>query len=196
MKNTTLAEINRMIRTHPSNTWATDAGLEPVYTASEESKIMIVGQAPGKRAQQSQTPWNDVSGDTLREWLDISKETFYDTDKIALVPMDFYYPGKARHGDLPPRKDFAKTWHPKLLQLMPKLKLIILAGSYAQKYYLGSKTKQNLTATVAAYYEYLPDYFPIVHPSPLNTRWRRLNPWFESDVVTKARSLVHEILKI
>lgn len=155
---------------------------------------MIVGQAPGRAAQTTMKPWNDISGVNLRRWLGISEEIFYESGLIALVPMDFYYPGKAPHGDLPPRKDFAGLWHPKIIKQMPNLELIILVGSYAQKYYLADKMKRNLTFTVKAYKEYLPEFLPLVHPSPLNFRWRKINPWFEDEVIPEANRLVQKIL--
>jgi uracil-DNA glycosylase len=139
-------------------------------------------------------PWNDVSGQLLRKWLGVTDEQFYDPDLIALVPMDFYYPGKGTHGDLPPRKGFAEKWHPVLLEHMPNVELIILIGAYAQKYYLGKNAKRTLTETVYAYEEYLPTYFPLVHPSPLNFRWRSKNGWFETDVVPKLSKAIEEIL--
>jgi len=169
-------------------------GYTPVYTASEKSRIMIVGQAPGRKAQESRKPWNDVSGVLLRKWLGLTDEQFYNPDLVALVPMDFYYPGKGVHGDKPPRKGFAATWHPQLLQHMPNIQLTILIGAYSQKYYLGSNAKVNLTQTVFAYNEYLPKFFPLVHPSPLNFRWRAQNPWFETTVVPVLHAKVAEIL--
>lgn len=189
-----LQQIRREIIEHPSNKWAADKGYEPVYTASEKSKIVIVGQAPGRKAQATKIPWNDPSGDKLRQWLNLSREEFYDDTKIALMPMDFFYPGKGVHGDLPPRADFAPFWHPKLLALMPNVKLTLLVGSYTQRYYLGKKAKKTLTETVRSYEEYLPQFFPMVHSSPLNFRWRTINPWFETDVVPVAKRLVAEIL--
>ena len=190
----TLAEIRQAIIDDPANKWAKDLGYMPVYTASETARIMIVGQAPGRKAQESLTPWNDVSGDNLRQWLELSREEFYNPMHIALVPMDFYYPGKGTHGDLPPRKDFAARWHPLILKEMPNIKLILLVGAYAQKYYLNKKVQRNLTETVRAFNTYLPLYIPFVHPSPLNFRWRSQNPWFEKEVVPIAQQLVQEIL--
>lgn len=187
--------ITRKIINHPDNAWAKELGWEPVFSASEKAKIVIVGQAPGRQAQESGVPWNDPSGDTLRNWLDISKADFYDPDKIALIPMDFYYPGKGRHGDLPPRADFAPLWHPLLLQEMPDVELTLLVGSYAQKYYLGKSAKKSLTETVRAYHEYLPTFLPLVHPSPLNFRWRSKNPWFEDRIVPELKDLVHKIIE-
>ncbi|MBF0914098.1 uracil-DNA glycosylase family protein [Candidatus Gracilibacteria bacterium] len=170
-------------------------GYEPVYTAGAKAKIVIVGQAPGRKAQETKKPWNDVSGETLRKWLGITDEQFYDPDLISLMPMDFYYPGKGSHGDLPPRKGFAEKWHPILLENMPEVELFILIGAYSQKYYLAKSIKSNLTETVHSYEEYLPKYFPIVHPSPLNFRWRSKNPWFEDEVIPELQKLVQKIIE-
>ena len=189
-----LANIRREIKDHPSNAWAKKLDYRPVYQASKTAKIVIIGQASGIKAQESKTPWNDVSGDKLREWLDLTKEEFYDATKIALIPMDFYYPGKGKNGDLPPRKDFATKWHPRLYRHMPDIELKILAGAYAQKHYLHKNMKQNLTETVRSYKEYLPEFFPIVHPSPLNIRWRNKNQWFEKKIVPELKEVVHNTL--
>lgn len=189
-----LEAIRQEIIDHPSNAWALEKGYVPVYTASETARIVIVGQAPGRQAQDSLTPWNDISGDRLRQWLDLGRSVFYDESLISLMPMDFYYPGKAPHGDLPPRKDFAPRWHPKLLALMPEVELTLLVGRYSQDYYLAAIQKRNLTETVRNYHEYLPAYLPLVHPSPLNFRWRTINPWFETEVVPEVKRLVHQIL--
>lgn len=168
-------------------------GWPPVYTASPRSRIVLVGQAPGRIAQETRTPWNDASGRTLRQWLGVTDEQFYDPDLFALMPMDFYYPGKAAHGDLPPRSEFAKKWHPRLLAQMPDVRLTILVGAHAQQYYLNKQAKRNLTETVAHYVEYLPHYFPLVHPSPLNFRWRARNPWFEMNVIPILSEMVKEL---
>ena len=123
----------------------------------------------------------------------IDRDTFY-SEKIAILPMDFYYPGKGRTGDLPPRSFIAKEYHKDILDLMPDIKLTILIGSYSMKYYLGKGMKENLTETVRSYKEYLPKYFPIVHPSPLNFRWQKANPWFEGEIVPVLRDMVEKIL--
>ena len=167
---------------------------EPVYTAWTKAKIVIVGQAPGRKAQETKKPWNDVSWETLRKWLWITDEQFYDPDLISLMPMDFYYPWKGSHWDLPPRKWFAEKWHPILLENMPEVELFILIWAYSQKYYLAKNIKSNLTETVHSYEEYLPKYFPIVHPSPLNFRWRSKNPWFEDEVIPELQKLVRKII--
>ena len=187
-------EIRSEIRDHPSNSPQLKLGYEPIFSAAPESKIVIIGQAPGRVAQESGIPWNDVSGDTLRDWLGLSREQFYDEKLIALVPMDFYFPGKGKSGDLPPRKEFAEMWHPQILSSMTDLQLTILVGRYAQSYYLGDTAKRNLTETVRAASEYLPTQLPLVHPSPLTIRWRKQNPWFESETLPEARSIVSNIL--
>lgn len=171
-------------------------GYAPVYTAGPKAKIMIVGQAPGSKAQASMKPWDDMSGRLLRTWLGITDAQFYDPDLVALVPMDFYYPGKGAHGDMPPRKGFAEKWHPRLRALMPDIELTLLVGAYAQKYYLAHTAKRNLTETVQAYEEYLPVYFPLVHPSPLNFRWRTQHPWFEEEVVPQLRARTQAIISM
>ncbi len=152
----------------------TKQNLKPVYQANKNALIVIIGQAPGEKAQQSGIPFNDISGDRLRSWMGIDKETFY-SEKIAILPMDFYFPGKGKTGDLPPRKGFAEKWHKKILHQMPDVKLIILIGAYAIKYYLGV---QAVTEAVKHYSVYLPNYFVLIHPSPLNQRWISKNPWF------------------
>lgn len=185
-----LAGIRDEIRTHASNAWATERGYEPTYSASPRSRIVVIGQAPGKQAQESQVPWNDPSGVKLRQWLGATDAQFYDPDTIALLPTDFYYPGKGAHGDLPPRADFAPLWHPRILKLMPAVRLTVLIGSYAQKHYLGTSAKKTLTETVRACLDYVPDRIPLVHPSPLNFRWQAKNPWFEMDVIPTLQALV------
>lgn len=178
----------------PLNEAFTKKGIPPLFKVSKQARIAIVGQAPGRKAEETQLFWNDLSGDRLREWMGISRETFYSTDKIAHLPMDFYFPGKAKTGDMPPRKGFAEKWHPLLLKEMPEIETIILIGSYAQKYYLGKSRKKNLTETVKCYQQYLPDYFPLVHPSPLNIDWLKRNPWFDEDVIPVLKELVNEVI--
>jgi uracil-DNA glycosylase len=162
----------------------------PILQASVHSKIIIIGQAPGQKVQDSGIPWDDASGNELRRWLGVSKEQFYDDKLFALVPMGFCYPGKGVSGDLPPRPECAPLWHATLLKNMKKVKLIILIGQYSQKYYLGQKLKPILTETVKNYQEYLPRYLPLVHPSPRNKIWQKKNPWFEKEVIPELRKIV------
>jgi uracil-DNA glycosylase len=189
-----LNEIYNEIKNDPSNLKYSNKGWLPIYTVSKQSKIVIIGQAPGIRAQESRIAWNDLSGKKLRTWLGVSDEEFYDTSKFALIPMDFYFPGQGKSGDLPPRKEFAAKWHPKILNEIEDLKLIILIGQYAQNYYLKDVVKRNLTETVKAYKEYLPLYFPLPHPSPRNIGWQIKNPWFEDLVIPNLKTLVTSIL--
>ena len=188
-------QLKQEIMADSDNKKYTDEGIEPLFSTPSTAKILIIGQAPGIKAQESKIFFNDKSGVKLREWMGIDDEIFYKSGLIGVVPMDFYYPGKGKSGDLPPRKDFAKKWHAKVLELMPNLELIVLVGKYAQDYYLGNDKKQNLTETVYNYKQYLPRYFPIVHPSPLNFHWHNKNPWFIEEVAPELQKRVKEILE-
>ena len=188
-------QLKQEIMADSDNKKYTDEGIEPLFSTPKTAKILIIGQAPGIKAQESKIFFNDKSGIKLREWMGIDDEIFYKSGLIGVVPMDFYYPGKGKSGDLPPRKNFAQKWHSKVLELMPNLELIILVGKYAQDYYLGNDKKQNLTETVYNYKQYLPRYFPIVHPSPLNFRWHNKNSWFIEEVVPELQKRVKEILQ-
>lgn len=186
--------IRREIIEHESNKPFKKQGFEPLFVADKRARVVVVGQAPGISAQELGIPWKDLSGERLKEWLGIDENTFRDASKIALLPMDFYYQGKGKSGDRPPRKDFADTWHPRLYALMPNIKLTVLAGQYAVKHYLGKHAKSNLTSTVKSFNDYLPDFFPIVHPSPLNNRWLAKNKWFLEDVLPALRRRVKDAL--
>ncbi len=171
-----------------------EMGVNPVVRASETAELLIVGQAPGRVVHQTSIPWNDKSGDNLRNWLDMDKDVFYDTSKIAIVPMGFCYPGTGKSGDLAPRPECAPLWHSSLLTRMPKLKLILLIGQYAQKYYLKEQAKPTLTETVKNFEAYLPNYFVLPHPSPRNNIWQAKNEWFAEEVIPILRETVQEIL--
>ena len=186
--------IAKAIATDPANVDYTKRGVEPLFYAGPQCKIMIVGQAPGRVAEESGIVWNDRSGDRLREWMGIDRETFYNLGKLAIVPMDFYFPGTGKSGDLPPRKEFAEKWHPRLLELMPDLELTILVGSYATNRYLHLKSSTSLTQVVRNYRDYLPTYFPLVHPSPRNQIWMKKNPWFDEEVLPQLKARVGELL--
>lgn len=179
----TFIKIFEEIKQDPMNQVFTQANIDPLYSVSKEVRLLIIGQAPGIRAQETRLFWNDPSGDRLRDWLNISRATFYESKEIGILPMDFYYPGKGKSGDLPPRKEFAAKWHPRLLALMPKIELILLVGSYATHTYLDLKSTVKLTDIVRNYEHYLPTYFPIIHPSPRNQIWMKKNPWFEAEVI-------------
>jgi uracil-DNA glycosylase len=178
-----LSAVMDELTSHPSNAWAHDLGYGPVWAGSPSARIAIIGQAPGRRAQESGIPWNDASGVRLRSWLGVTDDEFYDPALFAILPMDFYFPGKGKSGDLPPRKDFAPRWHPRILAAMPDITLRILIGVHAQRFYLAGRAKASLTQTVQSYREYLPAEFPLVHPSPRNFRWHANNPWFTAEVV-------------
>ncbi|MEZ5013707.1 MAG: uracil-DNA glycosylase family protein [Chitinophagales bacterium] len=166
----------------------------PVVQFSEGSRICIVGQAPGKKVHLSGIPWDDRSGDILRDWMQVSKAMFYDPDMFALVPMGFCYPGKGRSGDLPPRPECAPLWHERIMAQMPNLKLILLIGSYAHAYYLGDGDRGSVTENVQHFARFLPAYFPLVHPSPRNGIWLRKNPWFAGQVLPVLRQNIQMII--
>ena len=159
----------------------------PVLRAAPTASVLIVGQAPGRRVHESGIPWNDPSGDLLREWLRIERADFYDERRIAIIPAGLCYPGTGASGDLPPRPECAPHWHPRLRALLPGIRMTLLVGSYAQGYYLGSLRKKTLAETVRARGEYLPELFPLPHPSPRNRLWMKRNPWFERDVLPQLR---------
>lgn len=187
--------VFQAIRADEQNGEFTRQGIDPLYTASATSRLVIIGQAPGRVAQETRIPWNDKSGDRLRDWLGIDRATFYDPSAVALLPMDFYYPGKGKSGDLPPRRGFAEKWHPVLLGMMPQVRLTVLVGSYATRRYLKLSSSAKLTDVVRNYADYLPRFFPLVHPSPRNQLWMSRNPWFETDVLPRLRSEVASALR-
>lgn len=171
-----------------------DLGPNPVVSASPRSKILVIGQAPGTKVHASGIPWDDASGNNLRKWLGVSNEQFYNPDLFGIVPMGFCYPGKGKSGDLPPRPECAPKWHTALLQQMSEVRLTLLIGQYAQAYYLGDRKKKTLTETVCNFREYLPEFLPLVHPSPRNGIWMRKNEWFEREVVPELQSVVREVM--
>lgn len=189
----TFTQIKHTIMSDLQNQSFTERGIEPLFAAPTGARINVVGQAPGVKAEQTRLYWNDKSGDRLREWLDVDRETFYHSGLFAVLPMDFYYPGKGKSGDLPPRKGFAEKWHPSILTGLPNIELTIVIGQYAQQYYL-PQNKRNVTETVKNYREFLPHFLPLVHPSPRNQLWLAKNPWFMQDVVPTLQQLVKQIL--
>ncbi|MGE0882465.1 MAG: uracil-DNA glycosylase family protein [Blastocatellales bacterium] len=166
----------------------------PVLSAGKGSRLLIIGQAPGRRVHESGIPWQDQSGDTLRDWLQMTKEQFYDERLVAIVPAGFCYPGKGVSGDLPPRPECAPLWHPRLLAALKKVELTLLIGNYAQTHYLKNNMKRTLTETVASFAEYLPSYFPLPHPSPRNRNWLRRNAWFATELLPVLRRKVAYVL--
>ncbi len=164
-------------------------GARPVLRAATSARLLIVGQAPGTKVHASGIPWNDPSGDRLRHWLDMDRDTFYDESRIAIVPMGFCYPGKGRSGDLPPMPECAPKWHARILEYLPRVDLVLLVGSYAQQHYLGGG-RETLTARVRRWRDFGPRFIPLPHPSPRNTLWLKRNAWFEAEVVPELRRRV------
>jgi uracil-DNA glycosylase len=169
-------------------------GPNPVLRAGADARLLIVSQAPGIRVHATGIPWNDASGRRLRDWLQMDATTFYDEQRVAIVPMGFCYPGKAGSGDAPPRPECRATWHPRLLPLLQKVQLTLLVGQYAQAYVLGARRKPSLGETVRAWRDYLPTHLPLPHPSPRNVGWFKANPWFEAEVLPVLRERVHALL--
>jgi len=170
-------------------------GPRPVLRAASSARLMIVGQAPGTRVHETGIPWNDRSGERLRDWLQVAPEVFYDEARIAIVPMGFCYPGvDARGGDKPPRRECAETWHAPVLAGLPKVELTLLIGQYAQARYLGPRRKAKLSETVRAWRDYGPAFLPLPHPSWRNTAWLKKNPWFETELLPVLRKQVRALL--
>lgn len=170
-------------------------GARPVIQFNPSARILIAGQAPGLKVHQTGIPFNDASGQRLRQWLGLSKDDFYDATKIAILPMGFCYPGKGKSGDLPPRKECAPAWRAQLLAALPNIKLTIVLGKYAQAYHLPQTKHLSLTELVKSWREYWPTTLPLPHPSPRNNIWLANNPWFERDVVPELADAVQSILK-
>jgi uracil-DNA glycosylase len=163
----------------------------PVFRVGRRARLLIVGQAPGRRVHESGLPWNDPSGDVLREWLALDRDAFYDTSRIAIVPVGLCYPGTVDGADLPPRPECAPRWQPRFRSALPLVEMTLLVGSYAQAYYLKGRKKQTLTETVRAFREYLPEFFVLPHPSWRNKGWIKKNPWFTRLVIPELRKRVH-----
>ena len=188
-----ISKIVEELKADERNAEYTRRGIPPIFQLNKDAKILIIGQAPGRKVEESKIPFDDKSGEKLISWMGIDRETFY-SDKIAILPMDFYYPGKGKTGDLPPRKFIAEEYHREFLDELTNVEMTLLIGKYSMDYYLKGKMKRNLTETVRSYEEYLPKYFPIVHPSPLNFRWQAKNPWFMEEVVPVLAERVAKIL--
>jgi uracil-DNA glycosylase len=170
-------------------------GPRPVLQASAASRLLLVSQAPGRKVHASGVPFDDVSGERLREWLGIDRAMFYDARRIAIVPMAFCFPGTGRSGDLPPRPECAPTWHPQLLPLLRRVQLTLAIGQYAQAGVLGATRGTSLTETVRDWRVHLANgVLPLPHPSPRNRPWVMHNPWFERELLPELRHLVATLL--
>lgn len=171
-------------------------GPRPVVRMQAGARLLIIGQAPGTKVHETGVPWNDPSGDRLRDWLQLDRETFYDDSRIAIMPMGFCYPGREeRGGDKPPRPECAPAWHDRLRAALPAVELTLLIGLYAQGRYLGPKRQASLTETVRNWRSYLPEHFVLPHPSWRNTAWLKRNPWFETDLLPELRARAHALLQ-
>ena len=159
---------------------------------SATARILIIGQAPGTRVHASGIPWDDASGERLREWTGLSAERFYNPAKVALVPMGFCYPGTGASGDLPPRPECAPTWHERVLAELAPDRVTLLVGSFAQARYLPQAKRQSLTQRVGDFADYLPNFVPLPHPSWRSTGWMARNPWFEADLLPRLQRLIVE----
>lgn len=158
-------------------------GCNPVVQAGKTARLLIIGQAPGRKVHETGIPWNDASGNRLRQWLNMDRDTFYDPARVAIIPMGFCYPGKGKSGDLPPRKECAPLWHQRLLAALPDIRLTLLIGSYAQRYYLDVPKTMKMAEVVGRYHDFLPRHFVLPHPSPRNIGWFQNHPWFETEVL-------------
>ena len=165
-----------------------------MFQASQTAKILIVGQAPGIRVHESGIPFDDPSGDRLRDWMGISKDIFYDASKVAILPMGFCYPGTGKSGDLPPRKECADNWRDALLDRMVSIEFTLIVGQYAIEWHLKEKRKRTLTETVKAWRSYWPDHVVLPHPSPRNNIWFKKNAWFESEILPDVKKRINELL--
>ena len=170
-------------------------GSRPVLRISSTARLLIIGQAPGTRVHESGVPWDDASGERLRGWLEMPPQVFYDRARVAIIPMGFCYPGRnEKGGDNPPRPECAPEWHSRVLAFVPEVKLTLLVGAYAQKYYLGQAAQKTMTATVLAWRDHLPRFLPTPHPSWRTTGWQRKNPWFEAEVLPELRRMVRKLV--
>jgi len=167
----------------------------PIFLVGRAARLLIVGQAPGRRVHETGIPWNDPSGDVLREWLALERAQFYDTARIAIVPAGLCYPGTVDGADLPPCRECAPAWQPRFRAALPHIRLTLLVGSYAQAYYLESRRKSTLAETVRAFRDYLPEFFVLPHPSWRNKLWLKRNPWFADDVLPALRRRVRALVR-
>ncbi len=169
-------------------------GPRPVLRAHEAARILIVSQAPGLRVHQTGIPWNDPSGQRLREWMGVDVETFYDESRIAIIPMGYCYPGRGQDGDRAPRSECAKLWLDRLLAKLPDIELTLLIGQYAQRHFLGSRRKSSLAETTRAWRDYSPQYIPLPHPSARNQPWFKRHPWFAGQLVPMLQARIKALV--
>lgn len=171
-------------------------GVRPIIRASATARLAIISQAPGIRVHKTGLSFNDPSGDRLRDWLGMDRDTFYDERRVAIIPMAFCFPGHdSQGGDRPPRKECAAHWRDRLFATLPQFELTLLVGSYAINWHLDERAKQNMNDTVKSWRDYAPDYIPLPHPSWRNSGWLKRNPWFERDLIPCLRRRVRKVLR-
>jgi uracil-DNA glycosylase len=168
-------------------------GPKPIFQIDTRAPILIVGQAPGRLTHAKGVPFDDPSGNRLRNWLGVSREEFYDPAKFAIFPMGLCFPGTAKGGDLPPRPECAPLWRGKVLEKLPNVELTLLLGQFSHGWHLGKSREKSLTQTVVRWQDYWPTHLPLPHPSPRNMRWFKINPWFEAQVLPVLRARVGEL---
>ncbi len=169
-------------------------GPRPLLQAAADARILIVGQAPGSKTHEKGRPFDDASGERLRDWLGVTEDQFYDPDLFAIIPMGFCYPGTGKGGDRPPRPECAPAWRKPLLQALPHIQLTLLLGQFALDWHLGDRKSRTLTETVRRWREFWPDQLPLPHPSPRNIRWFKANPWYEADVIPVLQQRVSTLI--
>lgn len=191
----TLAPLLADVRACTQCTQSLPLGPRPVLRAAPSARLMIIGQAPGTRVHASGTPWDDRSGERLRDWLRMPPEVFYDETRVAIMPMGFCYPGvNAKGGDLPPRPECAPLWHQAVWDELPNIELTLLVGQYAQKHYLGKARAKTMTETVRNFEHHLPKFLPMPHPSWRTIGWQKKNPWFDTELLPILRAQVVKLL--
>jgi len=194
MSNESLETLLRDIRACAICAADLPLGPRPVLQVSDSARILIVGQAPGRRVHESGIPFNDPSGDRLRDWMAIDRETFYDPAKVAIIPMGFCFPGSGKSGDLPPRPECAAHWRDRLMARLGDIGLTLIIGQYAIAWHLRESRKKTLTETVRSWRDYWPDHMVLPHPSPRNNIWLRKNPWFADDLLPHLKTRVQNLL--
>ena len=170
-------------------------GPRPIFQINESARILIAGQAPGRRTHDKGIPFDDPSGERLRSWLGVSREAFYDPRKFAIIPMGLCYPGTAKGGDLPPRPECAPLWRARLLSHLPNIQLILTLGRYARDWHIAKAQGESLTMTARSWQSHWPAILPLPHPSPRNIRWFKDNPWFDAEVIPVLRQRTAELIR-
>jgi uracil-DNA glycosylase len=193
MKNQSLTSLLQDVRACRLCEDFLEDGVRPVLQVHSKAKILIAGQAPGRRVHESGVPFDDPSGDRLREWMGVTSETFYDAKQVAILPMGFCYPGTGTSGDLAPRPECAPAWRAELLSRMPSIKLTLVIGQYAMGWHF-PRPKRPLTETVKSWRDHRPARLPLPHPSPRNNIWLKKNPWFEVEVLPYLRQRIRRLL--